>query len=162
VRIRRQAAPALAPHPSGACGVVLRYSAYREQVREMFGRWITTKPSRREVLPRLIAPPAGGANLGTNFSQGQLVRRPDSNLLLRLYLPSFIAPLSYDTSGAPLSVSMGDFTGDGLLDLAVTNVGRDGVRVAEAGLWRRGPKPVGAHGSNRRGSRRRASGRFCL
>src|SRR5262249_10297967 len=43
--------------------------------------------------------------------------------------PSFVAPLSYDTGSYATSVAAGDFTGDGILDLAVANSGSNDVSV---------------------------------
>ena len=44
-------------------------------------------------------------------------------------VPSFAAPLSYEAGRFPSSVAVGDFNGDGKLDLAVANDGSDNVSV---------------------------------
>jgi hypothetical protein len=47
-------------------------------------------------------------------------------------VPSFVAPRSYDTGLKPRSVAVGDFTGQGILDLAITSydeVGRGAVKI---------------------------------
>ena len=36
-------------------------------------------------------------------------------------LPGFVAPLAFDAGSRPYSVAVGDFNGDGTLDLAVAN-----------------------------------------
>jgi hypothetical protein len=41
--------------------------------------------------------------------------------LERRVVPGFLAPLAFDTGQGPGSVAVGDFTGDGILDLAVAN-----------------------------------------
>jgi hypothetical protein len=45
------------------------------------------------------------------------------------WLPSFSAGLSFDTGTVPSAVAVGDFTGDGLPDLAVANRDSDTVSV---------------------------------
>jgi hypothetical protein len=42
-------------------------------------------------------------------------------------VPSFVAPLTFDAGQKPQSLAVGDFNGDGLLDLAVAGAG--GTRV---------------------------------
>ena len=44
-------------------------------------------------------------------------------------LPSFLAPVNYDTGGQPLSVAVGDFNGDALPDLATANNAHQTVSV---------------------------------
>src|SRR5262245_16260891 len=44
-------------------------------------------------------------------------------------VPSFLAPLAFDTRPFPESVAVGDFNGDGRLDLAVANYGSNNVSV---------------------------------
>ena len=41
--------------------------------------------------------------------------------------PGFLAPLAYDAGPYPWSVATGDFKGDGVLDLAVTNLTNAGT-----------------------------------
>jgi hypothetical protein len=45
----------------------------------------------------------------------ELLRLEDRNL------PGFLAPLAFDAGSRPSSVAMGDFDGDGTLDLAVAH-----------------------------------------
>src|SRR5439155_566200 len=56
-------------------------------------------------------------------------RRPFRHLLLERLeariVPGFLAPLAFDAGSGPVSVAVGDFNGDGHLDLAVANVGTD-------------------------------------
>src|SRR5262249_22395884 len=44
-------------------------------------------------------------------------------------VPSFVAPLTFDVGSEPTSVAVGEFNGDGLLDLAVANYGSANVSV---------------------------------
>src|SRR2546428_586060 len=60
-------------------------------------------------------------------------RRPFWHLLLERLesrvVPGFLAPLAFDAGVSPLSVAVGDFNGDGHLDLAVANSDSDNVSV---------------------------------
>src|SRR5713101_3856278 len=60
-------------------------------------------------------------------------RRPYRHLLLERLesrvVPGFLAPLAFDAGSNPSSVAVGDFNGDGRLDLAVANAGSDTVSV---------------------------------
>jgi hypothetical protein len=60
-------------------------------------------------------------------------RRPYRILLLERLesrvVPGFLAPLAFDTGSLPVSVAVGDFNGDGRLDLAVANFYSDNVSV---------------------------------
>ena len=44
-------------------------------------------------------------------------------------VPSFAAPVGYPTGSMPESVAVGDFLGNGVLDLAVANQGDNSVSV---------------------------------
>src|SRR5713226_1817210 len=44
-------------------------------------------------------------------------------------VPGFLAPLAFDAGRGPYSVAVGDFNGDGHLDLAVANAGSGTVSV---------------------------------
>jgi len=44
-------------------------------------------------------------------------------------LPGFVAPLAFDAGSGPSSVAVGDFNGDGILDLAVANYYGNNVSV---------------------------------
>src|SRR2546425_10131087 len=60
-------------------------------------------------------------------------RRPFRHLLLERLesrvVPGFLAPLAFDAGSGPVSVTVGDFNGDGHLDLAVANLGSNDVSV---------------------------------
>src|SRR5947209_1812130 len=59
-------------------------------------------------------------------------RRPARPTLERLderILPSFLEPVSYAVPGSAHAVTLGDFNGDGVPDLAATNGGFDGISV---------------------------------
>jgi hypothetical protein len=60
-------------------------------------------------------------------------RRPYRILLLERLesrvVPGFLAPLAFDAGSFPRSVAIGDFDGDGHLDLAVANYGSANVSV---------------------------------
>jgi hypothetical protein len=59
----------------------------------------------------------------------RLYYRPQLILLEDRTLPSFVAPLSYETGPGAVSVAVRDFNGDGILDLAVANQGSSDVSV---------------------------------
>jgi hypothetical protein len=86
------------------------------------------------ILPtpaRWFAVPSNQASLGITKTlhrrQSMMARCLTLEVLEARVLPSFVAPLSFDVGTSPRAVAVGDFNGDGVLDLAVANATINGT-----------------------------------
>src|SRR5438552_14328281 len=95
------------PLKGGRLSILWRYSAMRMRswIRKLFSERCAMRSSSST---RRCRPPY----------RHLLLERLESRVV-----PGFLAPLAFDAGSFPHSVAMGDFNGDGHLDLAVANYG---------------------------------------